>query len=54
MAAKDYIPVVDFSGVLTAEELANCPQVQKLHTAFSQVGFSVLKNHGIKSELVSH
>ena len=52
MAALDSIPIVDFSGILAAADLDDCPQVRELHTAFSQVGFVFLKNHGIKSELV--
>ena len=54
MAVEDFIPVVDFSEVLAAKgpELANLPAVLELHSAFSQVGFVFLKNHGIKRELV--
>lgn len=53
MAAQDFIPVVDFQRVLSTEDLANCPQVLEIHSAFSQVGFVFLKNHGIKKQLVT-
>lgn len=53
MASGDFIPVVDFEGVLSCSDLSTCAQVQQLHTAFTQVGFVFIKNHGIHKELVS-
>ena len=53
MSFQDAIPVVDFQGVLDTEDLHKCPQVLELHTAFSQIGFVYLQNHGIKMDVVS-
>ena len=58
MASGDSIPVVDFAGLLSRDDLSRddlstCPQVQQLHHAFSQVGFVFIKNHGIDKKLVS-
>ena len=52
MATEDTIPVVDLSGVLSSQDLASCPQVQQLHSAFTKVGFVFIKNHGIRRKLV--
>jgi len=53
MALRSAIPVVNFQQFLVAEDLSRCPQVKELHSAFSQVGFVYLKNHGIDMEIVS-
>ena len=54
MAVHDEsIPIVDFSSILSESvDLSNCPQVAKIHSAFSTVGFVFLKNHGIDKQLV--
>lgn len=52
MATEDSIPVVDFKGVSSCQDLATCPQVQQLHSAFTKVGFVFIKNHGIDRKLV--
>ena len=53
MASGDSIPVVDFAGLLSRDDLSTCSQVQQLHHAFSQVGFVFIENHGIDKKLVS-
>ena len=46
------IPVVDLEGVFSVAELASCPQVDQIHSAFSTVGFVFVKNHGIARKTV--
>ncbi len=53
MATLDSIPVIDLEGVLSATDIASCPQVQQIHQAFNRVGFVFLKNHGIGKQQVN-
>ena len=47
------IPVVDIAEVLScSERLDSCDAVQKLHSAFTTVGFVFIRNHGIDRKLV--
>ena len=48
------IPVVDLATFLQGDALQKAAFVQSLGTAYEEVGFVAVKNHGIPAELIAN
>ena len=48
------IPVVDLAAFTNGDDAAKQAFVQQLGTAYEQVGFVAVKNHGISDELIAN
>jgi isopenicillin N synthase-like dioxygenase len=57
MATGLSIPVIDFTNIIRADgvlDLTSCPEISQVHTAFTDVGFLFIKNHGIDRDIIKN
>ena len=50
--ASTVVPVIDFADVYSNPDIASAPQVEQFRSAFTDIGFAYIRNHGIDPHLV--